>query len=355
MDRPTVEIYEQHVARYEQARPARHRELAQAFAASVPTGSLRVDLGCGPGIYAPDLGGPLVCVDAARAMVAAARERRPNATGVCADLAALPFRRRSIDGAWSRMAYQHLSPDQLPIALAHLHWTLAVGAPFVLQVDRGEGQPMRTDASDDIAPGRFFAQWREDDLAMVVAGAGFDIESLDAEGKTTIVRARRALSLPDTVGPDMRMLVCGLNPSVYAAERGVGFARPGNRFWPAMVAAGLASRERDPLALLHVGNIGMTDIVKRATPRAADLDPDEYRQGWSRLEHLVGWLRPEVVLFVGLDGWRRTVDRKAQPGWQAQDVSGVPAYLMPSTSGLNAHSRLDDFVAHLHRAAAGAR
>ena len=253
------------------------------------------------------------------------------------------------------MAYQHLEPERLPLALAHLHWALEVDSPVFLQLDRGEGTPVRTDDTDDIAAGRLFAKWREDDLADVIVGAGFEVEELDAQGDGMTVRARRLLSLPDTVGPDMRILACGLNPAVYAAERGVGFARPGNRFWPAMIAAGLATKDRDPLALLRDHRIGMTDIVKRATPRASDLDPSEYRAGWSRLEHLVTWLEPQTVLFVGLDGWRRVVDRSAQPGWQEITVGGAAAYLMPSTSGLNAHTRLEDFVAHLRLAASGPR
>ena len=355
MDRRTVDIYERQAARYERARPARHRERAVAFGASVPPNVWRADLGCGPGIYSGDLGSPAVCLDAAYAMVAATRQRHPGAAVVQADLEALPFRARSIGGAWSRMAYQHIDPHRLPVALAHLHWALDVEAPVVMQLDRGSGEPMRTDDKDDIEAGRFFAQWDERVFSLLLSGAGFAVDDVSVEDKAFTVSARRMMSLPDTVGPGMRMLVCGLNPSVYAAERGVGFARPGNRFWPAMVAAGLAERARDPLALLRDHRIGMTDLVKRATPRAADLDPEEYRHGWTRLEHLVSWLRPEVVLFVGLDGWRRVVDRRAQPGWQPQDIGGAPAYLMPSTSGLNARSRVDDLVAHLRRAAAAAR
>lgn len=355
MDRRTVDIYERQAARYEEVRPPRHRQRAVAFADSVPSDAWRADLGCGPGIYTGDLGSPVVCLDAAYAMVAATRRRHPDSTAVQADLEALPFRARSINGAWARMAYQHLEPHRLPIALAHLHWALDVDAPVILQLDRGSGNPMRTGDKDDIEAGRFFAQWDEADFAHVMAGAGFDVEDVTVEGEAFTVTARRMLSLPDTVQAGMRLLVCGLNPSVYAAERGVGFARPGNRFWPAMVAAGLADRERDPLALLRDRRIGMTDIVKRATPRAADLSPDEYRTGWNRLEHLVRWLQPETVLFVGLDGWRRVVDSKARPGWQPRDIGGVPAYLMPSTSGLNAHTRIEDFVAHLRVAAVGGR
>jgi len=91
----------------------------------------------------------------------------------------------------------------------------------------------------------------------------------------------------------------------------------------------------------------MTDIVKRATVRASELHPDEYRAGLQRVERLVAWLQPRVICFVGLDGWRTAVDRKAKPGPQPRDLSGVPVYLMPSTSGLNARTSLDTLTDHL--------
>ena len=96
----------------------------------------------------------------------------------------------------------------------------------------------------------------------------------------------------------------------------------------------------------------MTDLVKRATPRADGLTAGEYRTGAARVERLVRWLRPGAVCFVGLAGWRAAIDRGAQPGPQAAGFGGVPAYVMPSTSGLNARTRPDELVAHLCAAAA---
>ena len=89
----------------------------------------------------------------------------------------------------------------------------------------------------------------------------------------------------------MRLLVCGLNPSVRAADAGVGLVTPGNRFWPAALAAGLVTRDRDPRHALLAHGVGMTDLVKRATPRAAELTRDEYRAGVERLGRLCAWLR----------------------------------------------------------------
>ncbi len=225
-------------------------------------------------------------------------------------------------------------PRDLPLALADRHRELPVGARAVVTA----------------------SGWEPDHLRDVVVGAGFEVEGLVHEPRSDgvghlVVTARRARTLADTVGPGMRLLVCGLNPSVYAADAGVGFARPGNRFWPAALAAGLVSVDRDPHhALTHHG-IGMTDLVKRATPRADALSADEYREGVERVRRLVTWLAPGAVVMVGLAGWRAAVDRRAVAGVQPEPFGGRPVYVMPSTSGLNAHTSLDDLTAHLAAAA----
>jgi TDG/mug DNA glycosylase family protein len=206
---------------------------------------------------------------------------------------------------------------------------------------------------DDI-PGRFFCSWQPDSLTDVLVGAGFDVHRVDVERDALYATATRARSLPDTVGPNMRLLLCGLNPSEVAADVGFGFAGATNRFWPAAVDAGVVARARDPLhALVHDG-IGMTDLVKRATARAAELAPEEYRAGAERVARLASWLKPAAVCFVGLDGWRVAVDRKAKPGWQPDGFGGMPAYVMPSTSGLNARTPLSELVEHLREAVGGA-
>lgn len=305
---------------------------------------MRVDLGSGPGSHTADLGAPVVALDAARAMLELAREAVPHASLVQADLEALPFRDRSLGGAWARASYLHVPRTRLPLALARLHWALRVGAPFHGTVKVGEGDgPL---AADDF-PGRLFAHWQPGAFADVLCGAGFTIDELTADVTWIRFRARRARSLPDVVGPGMRVLVCGLNPSLYAADAGVGFARPGNRFWPAASRAGLVTRDRDSLHALVAHGVGMTDLVKRATAAAKELTAEEFRGGAARVERLVEWLQPGVVVFVGLTGWRAAIDRAARPGLQERPFGGRPVYVMPSTSGLNAHARLDDLVAHL--------
>ncbi len=148
---------------------------------------------------------------------------------------------------------------------------------------QGDGEGVVGPERDEHLPGRYFARWQPDEVAVMVAGAGFDVEDASAQGESVWVDARRARTLADTVGPDMRVLVCGLNPSLVAADAGFGFAGPTNRFWKAAVESGLVTRPRDPLAALEDDGVGMTDLVKRATPAAAEVRRDEYAAGAERV------------------------------------------------------------------------
>ncbi len=359
MDRRTIEVYDANSAAWEAKRPpkASHLRFAKALGRRISTGGVRVDLGCGPGGFSAALGAPVVAVDASREMLRRVSANAPDAWPVQADLESLPFRDASLAGAWASNSYVHVPRAQLPLALADLHRALAPLAPVELRFFCGECEG---EFPDDTFRGRFFALWDEGLLQGVVAGAGFVIDETRRVRKpgrdpALIVRAQRARSLADTVGADMRLLVCGLNPSLYAADRGIAFARPGNRFWPAARSAGLASRDRDPVHSLRSHGLGLTDLVKRATRRADELNPAEFSAGLERVERLVAWLRPRTLCFVGLQGWRAAVDRGARAGWQERRVGGVPTYVMPSTSGLNAHSRIEDLSAHLKRAARGIR
>jgi TDG/mug DNA glycosylase family protein len=196
------------------------------------------------------------------------------------------------------------------------------------------------------APG---PRWDRGRLGDLLVGAGFTPGRIGAVADGIRVTATRQCSLPDTVSPGMRLLVIGLNPSVYAAEAGIGFARPGNRYWPAAREAGIVTADRDPDAALRDHGIGMTDVVKRATPRADELGADEYLAGLGRLERLLAWLRPGAVCFVGLAGWR-TIHKRAVAGVQPETLGGCPVYVMPSTSGLNARVPLAELAAHLRAA-----
>ena len=219
---------------------------------------------------------------------------------------------------------ERIEATRLPLVLAARHRALSAGS-VVSAADLLAGpEPPPT------GPVSF------DDLAI---GAGFEPIGPG--------RYRRAVSLPDSVGADMRLLVIGLNPSPAASEAGVGFARPGNRFWPAALAAGLVTKDRDADHALRHHGVGFTDLAKRTTRRASELTPDELDAGFARVDRLCRWLEPAACVMVGLLGWRTAVDRRAVAGWQETPIGGRPAYLMPSTSGLNAHASLADLTAHL--------
>ena len=189
-------------------------------------------------------------------------------------------------------------------------------------------------------------------LPALVTGAGFVVDRQRRTAGTWVVDARRDRTLPDFVAGGMRMLVCGLNPSLVAADAGFGYAGATNRFWAAVVAAGAATHLRDPLAALAEDGMGMTDLVKRASRNADSLTPGEYQTGAERVRRLVEWLRPGVVVFVGLAGWRAAIDRRAAPGPQPAPFGGAPAYVMPSTSGRNARTPPAALVAHFQAALA---
>lgn len=225
-----------------------------------------------------------------------------------------------------------------PEALRAAHVATAVGASVRLSVTLG-------------------ADWGDEPAVRVgdvVLGAGFVVV---AGGRVRTGRwtgiVERQRTLPDTVGPGLRLLMVGLNPSVIAADAGFGFASPSNRYWRAAVAAGVVSATHDPPRARAVDGVGMTDLVKRATPKSAEITGTEYRAGAARIDRLAAWLQPGALCMVGLEGWRAAVDRKARPGWQSTSLGGRPTYVMPSTSGLNASVRVDDLVAHLRRATAG--
>ena len=189
-------------------------------------------------------------------------------------------------------------------------------------------------------------------LPELVAGAGFVVERERRTRRASVIDGRRDRTLPDFVAGGMRVLVCGLNPSLVAADAGFGYAGATNRFWSAVVAAGVATHPRDPLAALAEDRMGMTDLVKRATPNADGLTAAEYQAGAERVRRLVEWLRPGVVVFVGLAGWRAAIDRRAAPGPQPVPFGGAPAYVMPSTSGRNARTPLAALIDHFEAALA---
>ncbi len=354
-------------ARARRASPLARRRIG-ALVADLPRGACVADLGCGPGWHlGPVLrrGQHALALDASAAMLARVPRRR-RVLRVQADLAALPLGRGTLDAAFAIRSLVHVPLARWPEALARLHGALRPDAPLLLSIaalDAFRARPAEREAGElERRPGRgplgerLFSAVAPERARELLADGGFDaVETQPSRDAFWLwLRARRAHTLPDHVRPGLALLVCGLNPSPVAAETGIPYGRPGNRFWPAAQAAGLVQVPRDPLRALADG-IGFTDLCKRTTRRADELRRDEYAAGVARLERVVRRLQPGAVCFVGLDGWRRAVDRGARPGWIEGGFAGRPAYLMPSTSGLNAHARPADLTAHLRRAYTGAR
>jgi TDG/mug DNA glycosylase family protein len=366
VDRRTAILYERGALEWISARGPRPAELRRidALVRELPRGSVIADLGSGSGAClrsAARRGVRAVAHDSSQAMLEQVALRVPDAARVRADLAALPFARGSLDAAIAVRSYLHVPVETWPLALARLHAALRVGAPLVLclleldALEPGARERRLGEARGRInrgpLPGRLLCAVSEQRAREILEAAGFErIERLRTRDKGWLwLRARRAHTLPDFVRPGLDLLICGLNPSLHAAHSGIPFSRPGNRFWPAALRAGLAARDRDPLAALQRG-IGFTDVCKRPTRSAGELAPAEHARGMARLEREVRRWRPRAVCFVGLEGWRRAVDRTAFPGPIAGGFAGRPAYLMPSTSGLNAGSSLAQLTAHLRRA-----
>ncbi len=155
-------------------------------------------------------------------------------------------------------------------------------------------------------------------------------------------------TIPDLIGPGLRVLFCGINPSLYSAATGHHFARPGNRFWPALYRSGFTPRllhpsEQDEL-LRH--GLGVTNMVARASARADELSPAELVAGGQRLTATVAKWQPGWLAVVGVTAYRAAFGRtRAAMGPQEDTVAGRPVWVLPNPSGLNAHYTVDTLAA----------
>jgi TDG/mug DNA glycosylase family protein len=159
----------------------------------------------------------------------------------------------------------------------------------------------------------------------------------------------RNASVPDLVGPDLRLLFVGINPGLWTAATQTHFAHPGNRFYPALRLAGIIDRDLDrgqPLtdqdrAYFVQRGIGITNLVNRATARAGELALAELRAGRGRLEKFVAAHHPAVVAVAGVTAYRLAfADRKAKEGEQDALLEGARVWVVPNPSGLNAHETI---------------
>ena len=149
------------------------------------------------------------------------------------------------------------------------------------------------------------------------------------------------------VGPGLRVLFVGINPSLRSAEVGHHFARPGNRFWPTLHAAGFTPRRLRPDedGELPYHGIGVTNLAFRPTRAASELSADELRRGAQELEATVREHAPRLVAIVGLTAYRTAFARPdAAMGLQAEQIGGRPVWVLPNPSGLNAHYKPADFA-----------
>jgi TDG/mug DNA glycosylase family protein len=165
--------------------------------------------------------------------------------------------------------------------------------------------------------------------------------------------------VPDLIAPGLRVLFCGINPGLYSAATRHHFARPGNRFWPALQAGGFTRRLVAPWEeseLLALG-LGITNLVARATASAAELTPTELIAGRRRLARKVERFRPVWVAVLGVGAYRIGFRRPdAWLGRQPERLGSAGLWVLPNPSGLNAHHQLRDLAAafaELRRAAEG--
>jgi len=160
---------------------------------------------------------------------------------------------------------------------------------------------------------------------------------IDAAGKT----------LPDVIGPKLRVLFCGINPGLYTAAVGHHFARPGNRFWPALYKSGFTDRLLSPFEeseLLESG-LGISNVVPHATASAAELNREDFIKGGRILAAKVKKYQPRIVAILGVGAYRAAfASPKAGIGEQSEGIHSSRVWVLPNPSGLNANYQLPDLV-----------
>ncbi len=163
----------------------------------------------------------------------------------------------------------------------------------------------------------------------------------------------RDSTVPDLIGPDLRLLFVGINPGLWTAATQTHFAHPSNRFYPALRRAGLIGRDIDPAGGMNEGDrrhfvgrgMGITNLVDRATARAGELGTEELRRGGGRLVRLVVRRAPAVVAVAGVTAYRTAFSQPATSlGLQGDTLGGAELWVVPNPSGLNAHETVDSLA-----------
>jgi TDG/mug DNA glycosylase family protein len=173
----------------------------------------------------------------------------------------------------------------------------------------------------------------------------------------------RGAAVPDLIGPAVKLLFVGINPGLWTAATQTHFNHPGNRFYPALYDAGLidivVDRGRamtaDERRHLVDRGIGVTNLVERATARAAELTAAELREGGERLRRTVVEHRPPVVAIAGVTAYRTAFARpRAALGRQDERIEGAELWVVPNPSGLNAHETVATLASAYAEAATAA-
>ena len=161
------------------------------------------------------------------------------------------------------------------------------------------------------------------------------------------ILAARGKKVPDVIAPGLKVLFCGINPGLYTAAVGHHFARPGNRFWPALHKAGFTNRQLSPfeeLELLEV-RYGVTNLINRATASADELSRQDLMKGASQLHRKVLKYQPVCLAVLGLGAYRAAFERPgAKPGRQNETIGRSMIWVLPNPSGLNANYQLPDII-----------
>jgi double-stranded uracil-DNA glycosylase len=168
-------------------------------------------------------------------------------------------------------------------------------------------------------------------------------------------------TIPDVIAPDLAVLFAGINPGLWSAATGHHFARPGNRFWPALHRGGFTPRQLRPdeQETLLGYRLGITNLVDRGSARADELTVDELVAGARRLSAKVRRYRPEWLAVLGVTAYRSAFGKRAvRVGPQEERIGGTRIWVLPNPSGLNAAwttPRLAEAFTDLRRAAQAAR
>jgi TDG/mug DNA glycosylase family protein len=168
------------------------------------------------------------------------------------------------------------------------------------------------------------------------------------------LQAAHGKRIRDLIAPGLDVVFCGINPGLYSGATGHHFARPGNRFWPALHRSGFTPQQLSPFdeeELLGLG-LGITNVVSRTTATAAELDPAELKRGAASLKRKIQRYSPRFLAVLGMQAYRVGFGEPgAQVGLQDRTIGTTEIWLLPNPSGLNAHYQLPDLAREFRKLA----